>query len=104
MTGLAEANELERSSSIVLSIYTDELLIHEKEALVMILKARNGEAMESPIKTSINAKYYFFGDDKSFKDTEATDLNTILNITDDTNKLELESFSNLSLEDIEKMF
>lgn len=104
LTGLAEANELERSSSIVLSIYTDELLIQEQDALVMILKARNGESMESPIKTVINAKYYFFGDDKRFQTNENANLNTILNITDDTNKLELESFSNLSLEDIEKMF
>lgn len=103
LTGLAEANELERSSSVVLSVYTNENYIQSNEALVMVLKARNGEVMKSPVKTNIEANYYFFGDDRRFKDTEDTALQDILNDTNNSVNVDLENFSKPTLEEYEKM-
>ena len=103
LTGLAEANELERSSSVVLSVYTNETYIQYNEALVMVLKARNGEAMEKPEKTNIEANCYFFGDDRRFKDTEDTSLQDILNDTNNSVNADLENFFKPTLEEYEKM-
>ena len=44
LTALAEANELERASSLVLSVYSSEALKQVKAAKVQILKNRDGQA------------------------------------------------------------
>lgn len=62
LTALAEANELERASSIVLSIFTSDVLMQCKDARVMVLKSRDGALMEEPISTYIDPTTYIVGD------------------------------------------
>ena len=62
LNALAEANELERDANIVLSIFTDEILINTNQALVKICKSRDTGAMEEAISTDIFAKTYMLGD------------------------------------------
>ena len=62
LNALADANELERASNIVLSIYTNEAYMQSKQAAVMILKSRDGALMEEPVLTYINPATYIIGD------------------------------------------
>ena len=62
LNALAEANELERDANVVLSIFTDEILINTNQALVKICKSRDTGAMEEAISTDIFAKTYMLGD------------------------------------------
>lgn len=65
LINLAEANELERSSNIVLSIYTNEAYVQSNQAAVMILKSRDGALMEEPTLTRIDFPKYFIGESNS---------------------------------------
>lgn len=62
LTALAEANELERASSIVLSVFSSESLKQMKSAKVQILKNRDGQAWSEPMEVFVDPVYYAFGD------------------------------------------
>ena len=62
LNALAEANELERASNIVLSIYTDESSFASNQAFVKICKSRDTGAMEEAISTDIEPATYLIGD------------------------------------------
>ena len=62
LTALAEANELERASSLVLSTYSSDTLKQINEAKVQILKNRDGQAWSEPVEVFVDPKYYIFGD------------------------------------------
>lgn len=62
LTALAEANELERASSLVLSTFSSEQLKQINEAKVQILKNRDGQVLSEPIEIFVDPKYYVFGD------------------------------------------
>lgn len=64
LTALAEANELERASSVVLSVFCSESLKQIKSAKIQILKNRDGEAWSEPMETFVDPVYYAFGDIK----------------------------------------
>ena len=51
LTALAEANELERASSLVLSVYSSEALKQVKAAKVQVLKNRDGQAWRRPYRS-----------------------------------------------------
>ena len=65
LTALAEANELERASSLVLSVYSSDTLKQIKAAKVQILKNRDGQAWSEPIEVFVDPAYYLFGDSQS---------------------------------------
>lgn len=69
LTALAEANELERASSVVLSVFSSDTLKQLNQAKVQILKNRDGQAMIDPIEIFVDPKYYVFGDVNSGVDT-----------------------------------
>lgn len=62
LNALAEANELERDANVVLSIFTDEILINTNQALVKICKSRDTGAMEEAVSTDIFPETYLLGD------------------------------------------
>ncbi len=61
MLALAEAHELERSSSRVLSIYTSDKLLYANECKVCLLKNRYGRTIEDPIRVDADPVYFTFG-------------------------------------------
>ena len=65
LTNLAEANELERASAIVLALYTDESLKASKQVSIQMLKSRNGETIVDPVISFMDPVYYVFGSEVS---------------------------------------
>lgn len=61
LTHAAEANELERSASYVISVYADEMSRSSKELQVQLLKSRNSETMSETAPVKINPAYYMIG-------------------------------------------
>ena len=62
LTDLAEANELERASSLVITIYSDESLKLSRQVKTQLLKSRSGATMMDPIVVFMDPEYYVFGD------------------------------------------
>lgn len=62
LTALAEANELERASSVVVSVYTDSALKQVNSAKIQVLKNRDGEVMTEAMEVFVDPAYYVFGD------------------------------------------
>lgn len=58
LRAIAEANELERGSHVVLSIYTDDNMKQAQEAGVMILKNRSGATTPDPVIVYANPIAY----------------------------------------------
>lgn len=65
LTNLAEANELERASAMVIALYTDESLKASKQVSLQLLKSRNGETIVDPVISFMDPVYYVFGSDIS---------------------------------------
>lgn len=69
LTALSDANELERCSSVVLSVFTNDDLKAAKQAYVQLLKTRYGSVVQ-PIPVDIDPAVYRFGGDASVDDSE----------------------------------
>lgn len=61
LRAIAEANELEKSSIVVLSIYTDENLKLAKEANMCLLKNRYGPVIVDPVAIKFDPEMYNVG-------------------------------------------
>ena len=62
LSALAEANELERCSSVVMTVFHDKNSSKLNELKVCLLKNRYGAAYEEPIITSVIPEHYYVGD------------------------------------------
>ncbi len=62
LTALADANELERASSIIISVYADEQMKIGNQAKVALLKARNTSTSLEPVDVFTDPSKYAFGD------------------------------------------
>lgn len=62
LSALAEANELERCSSVVMTVFHDKNSSKMNELKVCLLKNRYGAPHEEPIITSVLPEYYYVGD------------------------------------------
>ena len=60
MTALSDANELERCSSVVLFVYTNDDLKYGGQAYVQMAKTRYGSNV-LPTLVDVNPEYYQFG-------------------------------------------
>ena len=105
LTALAEANELERASSLVLSAFSNVSLAQIQEAKVQVLKSRDGSMMAEPISVYANPVYYAFGDIDSVSNIdnmtlEMPDLNELFSDTDKMNTL-LDAQNAVNLESID---
>ncbi len=65
ITALAEVNEAERASSRILSVFTDDVLKANNEALVQIIKSRFGAGMADPVSVFCEPQCYLFGSDSA---------------------------------------
>lgn len=65
LTALSDANELERCSSVVLSVYSNDDLKASKQAYVQLLKTRYGSTVQ-PIPVDIEPEVYKFGGTDAF--------------------------------------
>lgn len=85
LTALADANELERASSMVMSVFSSDPLKAIRQAKVQLLKCRDGQTMEDAVGVFAEPAYYAFGDivegggGASF---EGTDLGSLLQMTE----------------------
>lgn len=78
ITSLAESNELERASSVVLTCFTSESLKQVNAAKVQVLKNRNGEVWSEPMEVFVDPKYYVFGDsDSNIQTSQNFDVSTL---------------------------
>ncbi len=73
ITAIAEANETERASSRVLSIYTNDELKTSRECKVGILKSRFGETCVEPITVFVDPVCCVLGDEVHGTDNRGTD-------------------------------
>lgn len=74
MRSISEANELERGSQQVFSIYTSEDLKMAKEALVQIHKNRTGAVMIDPVSIYVDPVVYVAGEEmEGFSEMISTD-------------------------------
>lgn len=62
LTALAEANELERCSSVIMTVFHDKNLTAANELKVCLLKNRYGSPHPEPIITDVYPEYYYVGD------------------------------------------
>lgn len=107
LTALAEANELERASSIVLSTYTSEALKQTKSAKVQILKNRDGESWADPMETFVDPVYCVFGDSsgnqaETSNSFDISNIDSLFDSSDDMSEIatlsEEAALSNIDLE------
>lgn len=61
LTHAAEANEIERSASYMISVYANDMTRSSNELMVQLLKSRNSETMLEPATVQINPAYYQVG-------------------------------------------
>lgn len=69
LTALSDANELERCSTTVMSIYSDDDLKNARQVYVQLLKTRYGSNVP-PTPIDIEPEYYKFGGDASVDESE----------------------------------
>ena len=69
LTALSDANELERCSSFVLSVFTNDDLKNANQAYVQMLKTRYGNVVP-PTPVDIELPYYKFGGDAVVDESE----------------------------------
>lgn len=62
LTAIAEANEIERSSYRIFSIWTNDELKFAKECMVCILKNRGGQTVQDAFTVKFDGERYVFGD------------------------------------------
>ena len=98
LTALAEANELERASSIVLSVFSSDALKQVKAAKVQLLKHRDGQAWAEPMEVYVDPVYSVFGDVQNTVDVSPQfDVNNINNLFNLTSNEEMESLTEVDL-------
>lgn len=61
LTGIAEGNEIERSSQLVLSIYTTDEYRNNNKSQMQILKLRDDKPTDQLLDVGLDPKYYMFG-------------------------------------------
>ena len=59
---MAEANELERASALILTVYAESEMKDLGVAKVQILKYRDSRNEDDPTEVNIDLQYYLFGD------------------------------------------
>lgn len=78
LTAIADANELERSGSYIVSVFVDDDLKASKEAKIQLHKNRMGEVVSEPVLVSYDARYSVIGHDAVAVTEGPKDLSGIL--------------------------
>ena len=69
LTALSDSNELERFSSLVMTVFADNVMKEAHQAYVQVLKTRYGENLQ-PTPVDIDPAVYKFGGDASVDESE----------------------------------
>ena len=77
LTNLAEANELERASSMVITLFSDAGMREGNQVKVQLLKSRNGQTQQEPITAYADFKYYVLGDDNCSTAASVMDIDIV---------------------------
>jgi len=82
LLALSEFRELERSSSYVMSLYTDESLQESNEVKIMLLKNRFGSIMDDTSTAQVEPKYCVLGEEAAGYDAASgeEDVNDFLGL------------------------
>lgn len=98
-TAMAEANELERASTLILTIYAESEMKDLGLAKVQILKYRDSKNEDDPTEVSIDLPYYLFGDNidgvSEVSPEISSDTINMLNQSDDGSMDFLSEFDDL---------
>lgn len=78
LTSLAEANELERAATCVVTLFSSDSLKTSGEIQAQIIKSRNTETMPEPTIVSIRPEYYLVGTGSDRAEDIAPSFNTEL--------------------------
>ena len=93
-TGLAESNELERASTLIITTFLSSGASATSEIQMAILKNRNGERMQETETAPINPEYYMVGTGLAFEPElvppvfETSSMETMQNSIVETKSLE----------------
>lgn len=74
LDSIAEGNEIERSSAVVLGLYTDAGLKKQELAKIQVIKGRDCGEMERPIEISVQPTYYLVKDHDNGKISNEEDI------------------------------
>ena len=91
LLAMAEANELERASTLILSVYGEKDMLELGITKVQILKYRDSRSDDDPTEVNVDLQYYLFGDLSEGASAIKPE------ISDDTSKL-LNSYDNGNVE------
>ncbi len=86
LNALAEGNELERSSQVVIFFYSNDILHADNEVKYQLLKNRDGALIETPQTTTVLPEYSFIGDtclDDEMGRAQRLDLSSSIDGEDD---------------------
>lgn len=103
LTALSEANELERASSVVLMVYTNEDMKLSKRASVQCLKSRFGGTLTDPIEVLCLPELASFGEGNAdiTREVDASVFDSILGISSKDLGFSSSSPSGISLSDFD---
>lgn len=97
-TGLAEANELERASTCIVTVFTTEGGKGSNEITVQLLKNRFGEKMDKPSQATLLAPYFMVGNGVSLETEKA---GAVFNNTDISDLFKKQGdISNINFDDL----
>ena len=79
LTALAEANELEKSASYVITLFSDQNLKESGEVKAQLLKHRGGLTVETAVLVPMDPRYLAMGHGiEGFGETESSDMSGLL--------------------------
>jgi len=73
VTSFAESSEIERASDACITIYSDDKLKEQGQALVQLIKNRDGETIDMGIRVRALPNFGYIGDMKMDQDAKARD-------------------------------
>ena len=89
LLAMAEANELERASTLILSVYGEKDMLELGITKVQILKYRDSRSDDDPTEVNVDLQYYLFGDlsegASAIKSEISEDTSKLLNSYDNGN-------------------
>lgn len=75
-TAVAESNELSRSASYLLTVYSSESMRLSNEARVQLIKSRFGQTHEDPIPVNFSPETYQFGESEDVSATSVSNFSS----------------------------
>lgn len=98
-SGIAESNEIERSSTGIVTIFTTDSSINSNEVTVQLIKNRFGEKMQDPEQAPLLANYFMIGNGVTTGSEDTGPVFTNNQNNKEVNDIDLEALLNGSQEE-----